>query len=119
MPNRVLICGGRVWTNRQLTFTSLDAHHEFDPIDVVIHGAAKGADSLAGEWAKSRDIPILAYPVSKADWERLGWQAGHLRNQQMLDEAKPNLVIAFPGRGGTADMKKRAAKAGVPVKLLP
>jgi hypothetical protein len=34
---------------------------------------------------------------------------------QMLDEGKPDLVIAFPGGGGTADMMRRARAAGVEV----
>jgi hypothetical protein len=33
----------------------------------------------------------------------------------MLDEAKPDAVIAFPGGRGTADMTDRALKAGLPV----
>ena len=38
-----------------------------------------------------------------------------LRNQRMLDEGKPDLVVAFPGGGGTKDMVRRAVKAGVPI----
>ena len=119
MPNRVLICGGRDWNQREKTFTALDAHHESSPIDIVIHGAARGADRLAGEWAKSRNIPVLAYPVTDADWRKHGKSAGHLRNQRMLVEGKPTLVIAFPGGRGTADMKRKATNARVPVKTLP
>jgi hypothetical protein len=32
-----------------------------------------------------------------------------------LDEGKPDLVVAFPGGGGTKDMVRRAVKAGVPI----
>ena len=39
----------------------------------------------------------------------------HCCNQRMLDEGKPDLVVAFPGAGGTKDMVRRAVKAGVPV----
>jgi hypothetical protein len=42
-------------------------------------------------------------------------QAGPLRNQRMLDEGKPDLVVAFPGGGGTKDLVRRAVKAGVSV----
>lgn len=41
--------------------------------------------------------------------------AGFTRNQQMLDEGKPDLVIAFPGGNGTAHMIKRSLLAGVEV----
>ncbi len=40
-----------------------------------------------------------------------------IRNQQMLDEAKPDMVLAFPGGRGTDDMVSRAEKAGVPVTI--
>jgi hypothetical protein len=33
----------------------------------------------------------------------------------MLDEEEITLVIAFPGTSGTADMKRRARAAGIPV----
>jgi UDP-N-acetylmuramoylalanine-D-glutamate ligase len=53
--------------------------------------------------------------VYPADWKLHGKSAGHIRNQQMLDESKPDIVIAFPGGRGTANMIKRAKKAGVEV----
>jgi hypothetical protein len=33
----------------------------------------------------------------------------------MLDEGKPDLVVAFPGGGGTKDMVRRAVKAGLSI----
>jgi hypothetical protein len=41
--------------------------------------------------------------------------APRLRNQRMLDEGKPDLVVAFTGGGGTKDLVRRAVKAGVSV----
>jgi hypothetical protein len=34
----------------------------------------------------------------------------------MIDEGKPDLVIAFPGGRGAADMVSRAIKAGIRVE---
>jgi YspA, cpYpsA-related SLOG family len=78
----------------------------------LVHGAARGADALAADWAESQGIDVWAMP---ADWERNGRIAGPLRNQQMLDDAKPALVIAFPGGSGTRDMVRRAKAAGIEV----
>jgi hypothetical protein len=36
----------------------------------------------------------------------------------MLDKGRPDLVLAFPGGRGTADMIQRAEAAGVPVQRL-
>ena len=125
MAHRVLICGGRYWTDRTTTFRSLDLYHESNPITVVIHGAARGADSLADQWAKSRKIPVLSFPVTDREWRppelkgQVDRQAGHKRNQRMLDEGKPSVVIAFPGGAGTRSMKQKARAARVPVTEMP
>ena len=103
---RVLVCGGRDYRNRERVYRVLDT---VQPA-VVIHGDARGADTLASDWAKSRGVQCETYP---AQWNRFGRRAGYLRNQQMLDEGKPDLVIAFPGGSGTAMMAKIAQDAGV------
>jgi hypothetical protein len=107
---RVLVCGGRGFKDRALmtrTMTSLCPSPT-----LVIHGGATGADALADEWARWWDIPRA---VHHADWHGLGKAAGPTRNQLMLDQEKPELVVAFPGGRGTTDMVRRAEKAGVRV----
>ena len=111
MQQRVLVCGGRDYDDRERVFSILDVAHMANPIIELIHGDAPGADKLADEWARGK-VAIRAFP---APWETLGRRAGPIRNQKMLDEGKPHMVIAFPGGSGTADMVKRAEKAGVPV----
>jgi len=59
--------------------------------DEVIHGGAKGADTFAGDWAKSHDVPVTVY---EADWSHYGKAAGPIRNNMMLD-TKPDIVILF------------------------
>jgi hypothetical protein len=112
MEQRVLVCGGRDYSDRRYVYEVLDAAHAANPIIMLIAGGANGADALAVDWARMTQVPQLVYP---ADWEKHGRKAGPLRNQQMLDEGKPHMVIAFPGGRGTADMVKRADAAGVPV----
>ena len=114
----MLVCGGRDWYEKDITFGILDRlAGEYD-IAVVIHGAASGADTLAGRWARSRGIPVEEYP---ADWYparlngKLHRGAGYARNRQMLREGKPNLVVAMPGGNGTAHMVRTARAAGVRV----
>jgi len=112
MEQRVLVCGGRNYNDARSLNMVLDAAHSANPIICLIHGAARGADALAADWAKQRGILTTAYP---ADWAHEGRKAGPLRNQQMLNSGKPHIVIAFPGGAGTADMISRAEAAGVPV----
>lgn len=104
---RVLVCGGREFTDRAFIFEQLDALHAQYPFHIVIHGCARGADTLAGEWAEERKIKVAKFPVSREEWKKYGWRAGHLRNERMIVEGKPTMGIAFPGAGGTADMTRR------------
>jgi hypothetical protein len=112
MHQRVLVCGGRDYADRRRVYEVLDAAHAANPIILLIAGGANGADALAVDWAGSASVKSQVFP---ADWEKHGRKAGPLRNQQMINEGKPHMVIAFPGGRGTADMVKRADTAGVPV----
>jgi hypothetical protein len=107
---RILVCGGRDFSDYNLVSLTLNP---YGCIDLkIIHGAAKGADSLAQRWAKDNGYPDEAYP---ANWDKYGKRAGYIRNVQMLNEGKPDLVIAFPGGKGTQMMINLAEAAGVPV----
>lgn len=99
---------------------------------VLIHGAARGADSLAaqygiewnemnketGSWATG--LEVIPF---KADWNRYGQAAGHMRNQRMLDEGKPDMAIGFVNlplhlSKGSADMARRARKSEIPTFVM-
>ena len=112
MAVRVLVCGGRNYKNFYLVDEVLSSLHSSNGIQCIIQGGAKGADFLAAVWAEAEDIYCKEY---MAQWKELGPSAGSIRNQQMLDEGKPDLVVAFPGGKGTADMVRRAENAGVKV----
>lgn len=86
------------------------------PADIhVISGGATGADSIAIDWAIANWCTFDEY---KADWDRYGYKAGPIRNQQMLDEGKPDIVMAFPGGNGTNDMVSKARMANVRVVVV-
>ena len=107
---RLLVCGGREYCNDRVLDFILSKYY----IDTLIHGAARGADSLAAEWAKAHRIHTLPFP---AKWKQYGKSAGHLRNTQMIIEGCPDMVIAFPGGTGTANMIKQAESHNI--KVIP
>lgn len=113
---RVLVCGGRDWCDILKMLTVMDDIHDSTPVTMLIQGGAKGADDESKTWAMHRDVPWMEF---RADWHRHGKAAGPIRNQKMLDEGKPDLVVAFPGGRGTDDMVQRAKAAGLPVKEIP
>lgn len=110
---RVLVCGGRHYTNRDRVFDYLDALHKEVGITDIIHGAARGADTLAEDWAKSRQIHYHGYP---AKWVKHGKPAGPIRNSFMANNTDPHLVVAFPGNIGTPDMINKAKAKGIEVR---
>lgn len=90
----------------------LNKLHDKAGIDAIIQGGAKGADELAFAWARANSVSEEQYD---AEWENFGTMAGPMRNKRMLQEGRPDLVIAFPGGKGTANMVALARKFGVEV----
>ena len=121
---RVLVCGGRDWSDRNYLFGVLDGIHASQGVTVVIEGAAPGADDLAAKWANGHRIKVLPFP---ADWDAhrptdpsKKNPAGAIRNRRMLTSGRPELVVAFwDGRSpGTADMIAAAREAQVEVWIF-
>ena len=126
---RILVCGGRtfgltaderIFVMRCLEQFAVENSIHFNPDDnwlpsdiFVIAGGAKGVDTLAIEWAVVNWLEFKEFP---ADWKMHGKAAGHIRNKQMLDEGKPDIVLAFPGGRGTSNMVKQARERQIPVK---
>lgn len=129
----ILVCGTRKIDQKKAYFlvrdaldkiiieknwiTKPDEYGNFLPEVKIIAGSAKGIDTAAVDYAVANWQEFEEFP---ADWNKHGRSAGPIRNQQMLDEGKPDLVVAFPGPEsvGTWDMIRRAEKAGVEVIII-
>jgi hypothetical protein len=120
---RVLVTGGRTFTDTEWLWAGLDLLHSKMPISEIIEGGAPGADVRAGEWSLRR---LGKKPtVIEAEWERysVGLKhgqknpAGMIRNNQMA-ALLPDVVLATPGGNGTAHMVSVAKKKGLKVILL-
>ncbi len=109
---KVLVCGGRDFSDRVLMGNVLKSLHLDWGLGTIIEGDCSGADRLAGEWARHNGVKNQKFP---ADWQKYGRAAGPMRNQKMLDEGQPDLVVAFPGGKGTADMIDRSRRNGFQV----
>ena len=107
---RLLICGDRNWKDKELIHMYVK---HYNP-SIIIEGEAKGADSLAREVGESLGILVEKYP---ADWTTHGKKAGPIRNNQMLKEGKPDMVIGFhddlESSKGTKHMLKISVKAKI------
>ena len=127
---RVIFCGSRAWIDEG---PIREAMALLPPDAIVVHGAARGADELAGSIARAMGLVVEAVP---ADWtthapgwcqcHRRKWSrpapycagAGSRRNAAMLAMGAA-AVYAFPlaDSKGTWDMVRRAKEAGVRVEV--
>jgi len=105
---KILIAGGRNFTDKQFLEEYMSKY--LGEVTLVISGTAKGADRLGEKWAEDNNIPVERYP---AQWSRYGGAAGPIRNKEMLDKGKPDLVIVFEGGKGSAHMAMISKKSGV------
>lgn len=114
---KVLVTGGRDYQEKEIVFWALEQLEEYlherkQEIAAVIHGDAKGADTLADQWAQENGVLQVRCPGNTKFY---GFKAfGPVRNRQML-LLKPDLVVAFPGGNGTANMIATAKKHGYKV----
>jgi hypothetical protein len=111
---RVAVAGGR--NDWRTIYRVLDELDETRGIACLFVGDAEGTDTRAQIWADARGID---YHVFTADSDKWGKAAGPKRNQQLLDSGLPDLLVAFPGGRGTADMVRRAKARGLEVIEVP
>ena len=113
---RVLVCGDRNWSDREFVFDHLQM---VPPDTVIIHGNCRGADKLADSVARQLRLTVIPFP---AKWRKFGHAAGPIRNEQMINEGRPDKVLAFHDHldksRGTRDMIDRAESVNIPVRIL-
>jgi hypothetical protein len=112
---KVLVCGGRNYLNRAKVFETLDYLDTTRHFTLVIHGNARGADSLGAQWGYERRRNVTGVP---AQWDKYGKKAGYIRNITMAD-LQPDLIVAFPGGIGTNMMIDIAKSRQIPIIIVP
>lgn len=113
---RIVVTGGRDYEEPFVWKVLSDIHKE-TPITLLAHGACHlgGADILAENWAKSKEVPYMGVPA-KFKTGKLGKAEGAIRNGRMLDLVKPVIVVAFPGGRGTANCVDQAKDRDIEVR---
>jgi hypothetical protein len=135
---RVLVTGSRFFSSLPVVRQALEevtAGHR--GTHVLVHGGARGADTLAAIAAKRLGWEIECHPAewgapcreecrpdcrrTRDDDTTYCSAAGHYRNQHMVDLGA-DVVVACYKRGaankGTTDCRRRAVAAGIPDKRV-
>jgi hypothetical protein len=115
---RVVITGSRHWTEDDRIYARLA---KLPPYAVIGHGdSPRGVDRKAGKIAEELGLRVIPYPVVRyvdGPWPA----AGILRNERMLKEHNPSLVIAFRAGGksnGTDDCISRAREKKLELEVI-
>jgi len=124
--HRVVVFGGRKFSDRRWLYDVLDAAHARRKITCIIEGEMSGADRMSREWAESRGVDVDPYPADWDDIEREGAvirrnsrgklydaAAGPYRNMLMLRVGRPDEAFGFPGGKGTKDMARQCVEYGL------
>jgi len=115
---RILVTGSREWDNTATIHAVLDEllAGPHDQLPILVHGAARGADTIAADHWKSFGLPDEPHP---ANWNRYPKRsAGHIRNAQMV-QLGADLCLAFilnNSRGATG-CAALAKAAGIPTTI--
>ena len=87
----VIVAGSRTCTDYKLVEQNLDYLLQNKTEITIVQGGAKGADSLAKQYAEQRNYNIIEFT---AEWNVFGKKAGYIRNRKMHEYIKQ-----FPDRG--------------------
>lgn len=118
IKKKLAVVGSRTFDDKRRLYDVLTKNR--DRISMIVSGGAKGADSLAVEWATDYGIPYLVFPALWRDPDTgvLNKGAGFKRNVQIVEHS--DVVMAFwdgvsAGTKHTIDMATQRKK---PVKVI-
>lgn len=108
-----LFTGSRKWKNEDRIREELK---KLKKGDLIIHGGARGTDSIVEKNAKELGIRTIVF---RPEWERYGKVAALIRNKEMIEQ-NPDMVIAFiKGESrGTRHTIELAKKKGIKTKII-
>lgn len=101
--------------DRAWVYKKLDRYHKKYGFTHLVHGGARGLDTLADQWCETQ--PGVQPVCCRAMWNRDGNKAaGPIRNRAMRPLIER--LLSFPGGNGTKDMTDHCAHKGVPITRI-
>ena len=115
---RLAIVGTRRFTDYELFLEKLEANYPlaFDQrYTEIVSGGAKGTDTLAVQFAKSRGLKMKVY---KPDYSKYGRGAPLVRNGQIVEYADVGVAFIDKESRGTKDTIEKFKKAKKKVVVI-
>lgn len=116
-PCRVIVAGGRDFTDYKLAKEKIDYYLEdLKGNYEIVCGMARGSDMLGFKYAMDNNKKIHSFP---ANWDKFGKRAGYIRNEEMAKFS--DVLIAFwNGRSkGTGHMIELARQYKLGIVVVP
>lgn len=110
----LLVTGSRSINSQAIVFERLDAFATTRTIRSLTHGGAAGVDTLAGEWAAIRGVPVTVVRPDFKTWP-VGvyrWKAYLVRDYAMVDAVDEVIAIWDGKSNGTRKTFEYAEKTG-------
>lgn len=108
---KLAIVGSRSFIDYELLKKHVDATN----IAAIVSGGARGADTLAEQFADEHNLQMIVY---KPDYATHGRAAPFIRNSAII-EASDAVIAFWDGKStGTLDSIKKARKMGKPVTVI-
>lgn len=131
---RILVTGSRQWNDHGVIFSELMNAAKQEKDVTLVHGGARGADTIAARWAEHLGWTVEEHP---ANWDSCGpdcnrshmrqryngeWycpRSGFVRNSEMVNLGADICLAFYKGASKGTDMcAKLADKAGIPVHKI-
>ena len=112
---KVIIAGGRDFTNYELLRTKCNNLLQNKNIVEIVSGTANGADKLGERYAIEKGFQIKRFP---AQWTKFGKSAGYKRNAEMADYADALIAFWNGSSKGTKHMIDLAKKKNILVRII-
>ena len=112
---KVIVVGGRDFADYALLQSTLQ-HLLSKKTEVeIVSGVARGADSLAIQFAYQHNIPVKKFPTN---WNLHGKSAGYKRNIQMAEYADACVCFWDRKSKGTADMIRLSGQYKLQLRVI-
>lgn len=97
---------------RQTLMFLWDFNDDYHITELAVGDCPSGFDKYVTYWAQLAKANLTVY---HANWRKHGKAAGPIRNREMLEDFKPDLLVAFPGGKGTHNCMRTAWEMEIPV----
>jgi predicted Rossmann fold nucleotide-binding protein DprA/Smf involved in DNA uptake len=115
---KVAVIGSRSFSDREKLYSVLTKNKA--KIKLIVSGGARGADTLATQWATDYGVPYLVFPALWRNPETLAFDRGAgMRRNRLIVEYSDVVIAFYDGSSkGTANSIEIAKQLNKPLKII-